>query len=404
MIDNWIQLGYLVSVVLLLVGWRALATPRRATRGALSIAGCVGVAVLSTIFTLESVGDVVPAVLTVLVGIALGAVIAQRAGTLTVDVTLAAFLGVAGLSSVLLAVAWAIAAPDEVSPWQFVAIAIALVTGAFAGLGGLRWAITGQHAATNRAHIHAVSAFLGASVAIAATALGFVADQPVVIIASAVAAALGLAIAHRQARSQGRQLWSVLGWTAGWGTNDAAQTTQRGSVRAVAAADAAMSLIQAHRLLVVPGYGVALTQTHRTLNELVEQLGSRGIEVSYGVHPVAGRIPGHISMLLDELSVASERRIDVTDAYADRDNYDVVLVVGANDIVNFAALTDTDSALAGFPVFKAGDSAQVVVLNLNTEPGFAGIENPFFGAPRTSILLGDLGETVPDLLRAVVRQ
>ncbi|MGZ5370111.1 MAG: NAD(P)(+) transhydrogenase (Re/Si-specific) subunit beta, partial [Aeromicrobium sp.] len=165
--------------------------------------------------------------------------------------------------------------------------------------------------------------------------------------------------------------------------------------------DVAIMLNYAEKIIIVPGYGLAVAQAQHSLRELVEVLQERGIEVDYAIHPVAGRMPGHMNVLLAEAQVPYEQLIEMDEINSEFKNTDVVLVVGANDVVNPAAKTTPGAPIYGMPILNADEAHQVVFMKRSMRPGFAGIENELLFDPKTTLLFGDAKDTMGKLLNAV---
>jgi NAD(P) transhydrogenase subunit beta len=172
-------------------------------------------------------------------------------------------------------------------------------------------------------------------------------------------------------------------------------------VRSAGPQDVAILLGYADRVIIVPGYGLAVAQAQHTLRELVEVLMERGTRVDYAIHPVAGRMPGHMNVLLAEAQVPYEQLQEMDEINGEFKQADVVLVVGANDVVNPAAKTTPGAPIYGMPILNADEAKQVVFMKRSMRPGFAGIENELLFDPRTTLLFGDAKESLGKLLNAV---
>jgi H+-translocating NAD(P) transhydrogenase subunit beta len=172
-------------------------------------------------------------------------------------------------------------------------------------------------------------------------------------------------------------------------------------VRSTSPEDVAILLNYSRKVVVVPGYGLAVAQAQHTLRELAEVLEARGIEVLYGIHPVAGRMPGHMNVLLAEANVPYEALKEMDEVNPEFKTTDVVLVVGANDVVNPAAKTEPTAPIYGMPILEVSDAQQVIFLKRSMRPGFAGIENELLYEPETSLLFGDAKESLTKVLAAV---
>ncbi len=203
------------------------------------------------------------------------------------------------------------------------------------------------------------------------------------------------------ATAMGRSLFNTLfGALKGGSTLGAGEASDR-PVRSAGPQDIAILLGYANRVIVVPGYGLAVAQAQHTLRELVDVLGEKGIVVDYAIHPVAGRMPGHMNVLLAEAQVPYEQLKEMDDINGEFKQADVVLVVGANDVVNPAAKTTPGAPIYGMPILAADEAKQVVFMKRSMRPGFAGIENELLFDPKTTLLFGDAKDTMSKLLAAV---
>ena len=165
--------------------------------------------------------------------------------------------------------------------------------------------------------------------------------------------------------------------------------------------DAAVLLANIHSLIVVPGYGMAVAQAQHAVRELADLLQKKGVEVKYAIHPVAGRMPGHMNVLLAEANVPYDQLFDLDQINPDFEHTDVALVIGANDVVNPAARTDKTSPIYGMPILDADKAQHVIVIKRSLNPGFAGIDNPIYYDPRTLMLFGDAKGAVTRLVEAM---
>ena len=165
--------------------------------------------------------------------------------------------------------------------------------------------------------------------------------------------------------------------------------------------DAAQILENADRVVIVPGYGMAVAQAQHRVRDLFDQLSKRGVDVKFAVHPVAGRMPGHMNVLLAEADIPYDRLVEMDDVNPEMPQVDVALVIGANDVVNPAARNEPGSPIYGMPILNVDHAKNVVVLKRSMSPGFAGIDNPLFVDPKTSMLFGDAKSSVEALVSAV---
>jgi NAD(P) transhydrogenase subunit beta len=174
-----------------------------------------------------------------------------------------------------------------------------------------------------------------------------------------------------------------------------------GTVRSTTADDVAVMLAYAKHVIVVPGYGLAVAQAQHDVRKLAQELESRGVDVKYAIHPVAGRMPGHMNVLLAEANVPYDELFEMDEINDDFDETDVALVIGANDVTNPAARNDTGSPIYGMPILNVDHAKNVVVLKRSMNPGFAGIDNPLYLDPKTAMLFGDAKDSVAKLVDAV---
>jgi H+-translocating NAD(P) transhydrogenase subunit beta len=185
------------------------------------------------------------------------------------------------------------------------------------------------------------------------------------------------------------------------GSTAGSTTVSDRPVRSASPEDVAISLAYAQRVVIVPGYGLAVAQGQHTLAELATSLEAKGIEVVFGIHPVAGRMPGHMNVLLAEANVPYEALQEMDEVNPQFKNTDVALVVGANDVVNPAAKSNPGSPIYGMPILNVGEARQVIFLKRSMRPGFAGIENELLFDPRTTLLFGDAKDSLTKVLTAV---
>jgi NAD(P) transhydrogenase subunit beta len=248
-----------------------------------------------------------------------------------------------------------------------------------------------------------VISLLNAFTGLAAAATGFVLHQNVLIVSGMLVGASGTLLTILMGRAMNRSLANVLFGAFGQvvaGPADAA-AADGASVRATTAEDVAVMLAYAKRVAIVPGYGLAVAQAQHDVRTLADLLEARGVDVSYAIHPVAGRMPGHMNVLLAEANVPYPQLKEMEDANDGFPQTDVALVIGANDVVNPDARSNSGSPIYGMPILNVDQAQQVVVLKRSMNPGFAGIENPLFLNPRTVMLFGDAKASVHDLVTSV---
>ena len=238
---------------------------------------------------------------------------------------------------------------------------------------------------------------------LAACATGFVLDNNMLIIAGSLVGASGLILSQIMCRAMNRSLGNVLfgGVGAEVVTGAAADAVYAGRVKAASAEELAMILESARRVVIVPGYGMAVSQAQHAVRDLANLLESRGAEVEFGVHPVAGRMPGHMNVLLAEADIPYEKVREMDAINPSFAQTDVVIVIGANDVVNPVARTDPKSPIAGMPILDVDKARTVIVIKRSLSPGFAGIPNPLFAADNTLMYFADGKKAVLDLMDAL---
>jgi NAD(P) transhydrogenase subunit beta len=223
----------------------------------------------------------------------------------------------------------------------------------------------------------------------------------VLLVGGTLVGAAGTFLTILMANAMGRSVMNILfGALKGGSTLGAGEASDR-PVRSAGPEDVGILLAYADRVIIVPGYGLAVAQAQHTLRELVDNLMARGTQVSYAIHPVAGRMPGHMNVLLAEAQVPYEQLVEMDDINGDFKHTDVVLVVGANDVVNPAAKTTPGAPIYGMPILNADEAKQIVFMKRSMRPGFAGIENELLFDPKTTLLFGDAKDSLGKLLKSV---
>jgi NAD(P) transhydrogenase subunit beta len=247
--------------------------------------------------------------------------------------------------------------------------------------------------------ISLLNSFTGVAVAIT----GFELDNNVLIISGALVGASGTLLTVLMGKAMNRPLTNVLfgAFGAAGGTEVAAASGGAQQVRSTTVDDVAVMLAYANQAIVIPGYGMAVAQAQHSVRELADQLEKRGVTVKYAIHPVAGRMPGHMNVLLAEANVPYNQLYDMDDINPEFGRTDVALVIGANDVVNPAARNVPSSPIYGMPILNADQANNIIVLKRSMRSGFAGIENPLFENPKTALLFGDAKQTVDALVAAV---
>ena len=245
--------------------------------------------------------------------------------------------------------------------------------------------------------ISLLNAFTGLTVA----AGGYVLQNTLLLVAGTLVGASGTLLTLLMASAMGRSVANILfGALKGGSTLGGGEASDR-PVKSAGPEDAAIMLNYAERVIIVPGYGLAVAQAQHTLRELVDLLNERGIVTDYAIHPVAGRMPGHMNVLLAEAQVPYEELKEMDEINGDFKDTDVVLVVGANDVVNPAAKTSPGAPIYGMPILNVDEARAVIFMKRSMRPGFAGIENELLFDEKTTLLFGDAKDTMGKLLNAV---
>ncbi len=456
-----INIAYLVASVLFILGLSGLSHPRTAVRG--NLLGAIGmlIAVVVTLLDRQILGFAY-IFAGVVVGSGIGAVLAIRIQMTAMPQMVALLNGFGGAASVLVAGAALIEAvgiPDRPVTMQLtVATAASGLIGAVTFWGSLvAWAklqevvsgnpvlFKGQHAINailaaaalalgigvviqpeNQILYWAlvgVSSFLGVLTVIpiggadmpvvisllnsysglAACATGFVLSNNMLIIAGSLVGASGIILTQIMCKAMNRSLANVLfgGVGAVVVAGPRADDVYAGRIKSAAPEEVAMILETAQRVMIVPGYGMAVSQAQHSVRDLTKLLESRGVEVTFAIHPVAGRMPGHMNVLLAEADIPYEKLLTMEEANPLFEQTDVSIVIGANDVVNPVARTDPQSPIAGMPILDADKSRTVVVVKRSLSPGFAGIPNPLFAADNTLMYFADGKKAVVDLITAM---
>jgi H+-translocating NAD(P) transhydrogenase subunit beta len=247
-----------------------------------------------------------------------------------------------------------------------------------------------------------VVSLLNSYAGLASAATGFALGNTVLIICGALDGASGFLLSILMSKAMNRSFGNVLfGAFGGDKAARGARTAEGLVAREISVEDAALRLAYAARVIVVPGYGMAVAQSQHQVRELAELIERRGGEVKYAIHPVAGRMPGHMNVLLAEANVPYDRLYDMEEINGQFEQADVALVIGANDVVNPAARSDPGSPIYGMPILNVDQARSVIVLKRSMNPGFAGIENELFYDERTSMLFGDAKTSLTRLVTEV---
>ncbi|GKS62974.1 NAD(P) transhydrogenase subunit beta [Nitrospira sp.] len=459
MIDTLINLGYLISAALFIFGLKGLTHPRTAVRGNLLGATGMLLAVLITLADKHIVSfEVIIAGL--VIGAAIGAILAIKIEMTAMPELVALFNGFGGIASVFVAGAALIETTlGGQIPNMQVTIAtaasgfIGAVTlwGSLVAFGKLRGIInenallfSGQQVINailallglmlsasivldpsshllywllvlvasilgvllvipiGGADMPVVVALLNSYSGLAAAATGFVLFNNVLIITGSLVGASGIILTQIMCKAMNRSLTNVLfGVLAPTGDSATADEVYTGKVKSATPEEVALLFDAARRVAIIPGYGMAVSQAQHPVANLATLLNERGIQVDYGVHPVAGRMPGHMNVLLAEADVPYESLKEMDQINMDIDQVDVALIIGANDVVNPLARTDPASPIAGMPIIDVDKARTVVIIKRSLSPGFAGIPNPLFALDNSLMLFGDGKKMVLDIIAAL---
>jgi proton-translocating NAD(P)+ transhydrogenase subunit beta len=245
-----------------------------------------------------------------------------------------------------------------------------------------------------------VISLLNSYAGLSAAAMGFVLNNKLLIVAGALDGASGFILSVNMSKAMNRSFTNVL--FGAFGQVQASATGAEAEARSVRSAtpeEAAAILSAANKVVIVPGYGMAVAQAQHKVRELYDALTKRGVDVKFGIHPVAGRMPGHMNVLLAEADIPYDKLLDMEEINADMPQTDVALVIGANDVTNPAARTDTSSPIYGMPILDVDKARTVMVIKRSMNPGFAGIDNPLYYLDNTLMLFGDAKAFVGSIVR-----
>ncbi|MFC9790173.1 NAD(P)(+) transhydrogenase (Re/Si-specific) subunit beta [Rhodococcus sp. NPDC127528] len=243
-----------------------------------------------------------------------------------------------------------------------------------------------------------VISLLNALTGLSAAAAGLALNNQAMIVAGMIVGASGTILTNLMAKAMNRSIPAIVFGSFGGGdAGGAASTAAGGTVKATSASDAAIQMAYANQVIVVPGYGLAVAQAQHAVKEMASMLEERGVEVKYAIHPVAGRMPGHMNVLLAEADVEYDAMKEMDDINGEFSRTDVTIVIGANDVTNPAARQDSSSPIYGMPILNVDQSKSVIVLKRSMSSGYAGIDNPLFTADQTSMLFGDAKKMVSEV-------
>jgi H+-translocating NAD(P) transhydrogenase subunit beta len=460
----WAQVGYLAAAVCFIVALKGLSSPRTARRG--NLIGAAG-AVLATVivFAAADLDHVVPILVALAIGTAIGVVGAYRVQMTQMPQLVALFNGVGGGAAAIVALIeldemlgrHAPDVPQAAQPAVFslVVTAFTLLVGSASFAGSIVTFLKLQELMTTRpitfpgypflyglgllaalgfsvglvlvpglalgvllivvgaglgvllvlpvggADVPIVISLLNAFTGLTVAASGYLLQNTLLLVAGTLVGSAGTLLTRMMAGAMGRSLFSILFGALKGGSTQGSTALSDRPVKAAGPEDVAILLAYAERVIIVPGYGLAVAQAQHALKQLVDLLTERGTKVDYAIHPVAGRMPGHMNVLLAEAQVPYEQLKEMEEINPQFKQADVVLVVGANDVVNPAAETTPGAPIYGMPILHANEARQVVFMKRSMRPGFAGIENELLYEPTTTLLFGDAKDTMGKLLAEV---
>ena len=244
-----------------------------------------------------------------------------------------------------------------------------------------------------------VISLLNSYAGLSAAAMGFVLDSKLLIVAGALDGASGFILSVNMSKAMNRSFTNVLFGAFGQVQPAAAGAQEARPVRSATPEEAAAILAAANKVVIVPGYGMAVAQAQHKVRELYDALSKRGVDVTFGIHPVAGRMPGHMNVLLAEADIPYDKLLDMDEINGDFPQTDVALVIGANDVTNPAARTDASSPIYGMPILDVDKARTVMVIKRSMSPGFAGIDNPLYYLDNNLMLFGDAKQFVGNIVK-----
>jgi NAD(P) transhydrogenase subunit beta len=456
---NLTQVLYLVTIVTFILALRFLSNPRQARNG--NLIGAAGM-VLAIVVTLaqSNIEGYLWIVIAMVIGTVVGAIGARRVKMTAMPQMVALFNGVGGGAAALVALAEFHnlgPLPGDLSKEESVSILLSALIGSISFAGSLiafaklqelihgrpivypgqkvvnalvigaallaavlivtgredQGLLVGLIAAAllfgvlfvlpiGGADMPVVISLLNACTGLAAAATGFVLHSNVLIVSGALVGASGTLLTLMMGKAMNRSVTNVLFGAFGQVQSGTGAALADGrSARATTAEDIAIMLSYARRVVFVPGYGLAVAQAQHDVRALAELLESKGVDVKYAIHPVAGRMPGHMNVLLAEANVPYDQLVEMDDINPEMPQTDVAVVVGANDVVNPAANTDPTSPIFGMPIINVDKAQQVIVIKRSLSPGFAGIDNPLFYEDNTAMFFADAKKAIEQLIAAV---
>lgn len=455
--DVLIRIAYLVASVLFIIGIKMLGKTSTARRGNFLSSVAMLIAVLATLLD-RQVLDFPEIFITILIGSALGTYIAQKVEMTSMPEMVALFNGFGGAASVLVATSeyWRQAHATHLTMDPVIAVTVVLsviigsvtFTGSLIAFGKLKGIIDGRSVVFKGQHplnaflflttlvlsalivvnpnaeiwmggvlflslllgiltvipiggadMPVVISLLNSYSGVAACATGFVLNNQVLIIAGALVGSSGIILTQIMCKAMNRSLTSVL--LGGFGQTSSSGPSGGGQeivIKEVGVEEAAMLFDSVSSVIIVPGYGMAVAQAQHVVRELTGLLEKKGVSVKFAIHPVAGRMPGHMNVLLAEANISYDKLIEMDNINDEFSNTDIALIIGANDVVNPAARTNLQSPIYGMPILNADKARTVIVCKRSMNAGYAGIENELFGYPNCLMLFGDAKATMTKVI------
>jgi H+-translocating NAD(P) transhydrogenase subunit beta len=448
----WAQLGYLAAAVCFIVALKGLSSPKTARRG--NLIGAAGALLACVIvFLVSDIHHLLPILAAIAAGTAIGVLGAYRVQMTQMPQLVALFNGVGGGAAAIVAIIELTELRPGTTPvFDLIATAFTILVGSVSFAGSIVTFLKLQELMTTRpvvfpgypilyglgllaalgfsvglilmpslvfavllaavgaglgvllvlpvggADVPIVISLLNAFTGLTVAASGYLLENILLLVAGTLVGSAGTLLTRLMANAMGRSVFNILFGTLKGGSTLGATTVSDRPVKSGSPADVAILLAYAQRVIIVPGYGLAVAQAQHTLRQLVDLLSERGVHVDYAIHPVAGRMPGHMNVLLAEAQVPYEQLKEMDEIDPEFKQADVVLVVGANDVVNPAAETTPGAPIYGMPILHANQARQVVFMKRSMRPGFAGIENELLYEPTTTLLFGDAKDTMSKLL------
>lgn len=460
-----LTLCYLVGSVTFIIGLKMLSDPAHARKGNLIAAAGMSIAIAGTIFLYESDGEKLHNYGWIFGGLAIGALIgtlaAKKVQMTAMPEMVSLFNGMGGACAALISIIefdHIANNPVAVHPGHVLIIFLGLVIGSVSFAGSIvAWgklngrfgdfSFKGQHIVNififllivtgtaysvlnsemelnetffygilvlsllygilfvlpiGGADMPVVISLLNSFTGVAAACGGFLYSNKVMLTGGILVGAAGTLLTILMCRAMNRSLKNVLiGSFGASGSKPGSATGEQGQYKEISIADAAVVMSYASKVMIVPGYGLAVAQAQHVCHELEKMLADKGVDIKYAIHPVAGRMPGHMNVLLAEADVSYDKLLEMEQANEEFPTTDVVLILGANDVVNPAAKTDTSSPIYGMPILDVELAKMVIVNKRSMKPGYAGIENELFFRPKTSMLFGDAKKVLQELVTEI---